>query len=414
MAQLRWAVKATGDSYADGRRSSSSNKGYSWSTPSSIADRCFRGISGEAQETYSGYNAITTVEIRGSQTITPASGSVDTTVELLLGRDSTLSGTVYLYIFLADSDHKPIAVVASSKLAGGSTDGSTLPDSADPATFEWREITFDSVTFVTGTKYAICLSLEELVAPTATTSAATSVTSTTATLNGSITSLGGWSCQYYFEYGRTTNYGSTTTVAYKYSGTIPAAVSANLADLLPGTLCHYRIVIQNPAGIAYGADQTFITQTQVLGGDRMEGLVGSLRHTWTPGNYRLEIGLGGYGRAITTITSGDTADAMPEPEPDLVETPAPAMKYYPPPPKKKKEYEKRLGRESPWAYEEEAIELLGPKSKDFLKNAPWRKDPKGLTPEAIARLERARKAYFVKMSKEKGAAAAIEYFGELG
>ncbi len=104
-------------------------------------------------------------------------------------------------------------------------------------------------------------------APTATTGSASNVASTTTTLNGTVNPNGN-DTNYYFEYGPTTSYGSTTPTAVAGAGASNAAVSANLAGLNAGTTYHYRLVATSSAGTTNGADQTFTTtssQAVVLG-----------------------------------------------------------------------------------------------------------------------------------------------------
>ncbi|MBI2853339.1 MAG: S8 family serine peptidase [Chloroflexi bacterium] len=90
------------------------------------------------------------------------------------------------------------------------------------------------------------------------TNAAAPIGSTTATLNGSLTSLGSaTSANVSFEYGLTTSYG-TSTPAKAMAATGP--FSANLTGLAVGTLYHFRARVDGgAAGVAYGADQTFTT-----------------------------------------------------------------------------------------------------------------------------------------------------------
>jgi uncharacterized repeat protein (TIGR02543 family) len=93
-------------------------------------------------------------------------------------------------------------------------------------------------------------------APTVTTSAATSVTSTTATVNGTVNPNGS-STTAYFQYGTTISYGSTTASQSMGSGTSAVAASANLTGLATGVTYHFRIVATNSAGTSYGSDMTF-------------------------------------------------------------------------------------------------------------------------------------------------------------
>ncbi len=93
------------------------------------------------------------------------------------------------------------------------------------------------------------------------TGAATSVTSTSAILNGSITGMGIFTNSY-FEYGTTTSYGNIV-IGNPYSIYNPslASVSTGLTGLAPNTTYHYRIRATNINGISSGNDMTFSTAT---------------------------------------------------------------------------------------------------------------------------------------------------------
>jgi hypothetical protein len=97
--------------------------------------------------------------------------------------------------------------------------------------------------------------------PEAVTEPASGVSSSAATLNGSVNPGGVplLACQ--FEYGLEELYGSVVacaqTPAEIGSGTSPVAVSAALSGLLPGTTYHFRLLVENELGeVAQGADQT--------------------------------------------------------------------------------------------------------------------------------------------------------------
>lgn len=76
-----------------------------------------------------------------------------------------------------------------------------------------------------------------MAAPTVTTQAATNITGTSATLNGTLEDNGGSETTVSFEYGLTNAYGSTTTDEIKTTG---QTFSANVTGLTPGTLYHFR------------------------------------------------------------------------------------------------------------------------------------------------------------------------------
>lgn len=88
------------------------------------------------------------------------------------------------------------------------------------------------------------------------TSPASEVTPTSATLNGLAFPGYHW-VDAWFEYGTTTNYGSTTALIHvdAFAG-VPVAVSRSIGGLSPGTLYHYRLVATNDTGFGFGVDQT--------------------------------------------------------------------------------------------------------------------------------------------------------------
>ena len=95
-------------------------------------------------------------------------------------------------------------------------------------------------------------------APAVVTSAASAVTSTTATVNGTV-NPGGVGTNYYFQYGTTSGYGHTSATHSAGSGTAAGAVSAALSGLAAGTTYHYRLVATSAGGTVDGRDVTFAT-----------------------------------------------------------------------------------------------------------------------------------------------------------
>ncbi|MFB0516682.1 MAG: T9SS type A sorting domain-containing protein, partial [Candidatus Neomarinimicrobiota bacterium] len=96
-------------------------------------------------------------------------------------------------------------------------------------------------------------------APIVSTDPATSVTSTTATLNGTI-NPNGLTTDCYFEYGATISYGSQTSSQNIGSGTSDVSISANLSGLTPDMTYHYRLVAVNSWGTTFGIDRAFESQ----------------------------------------------------------------------------------------------------------------------------------------------------------
>lgn len=95
--------------------------------------------------------------------------------------------------------------------------------------------------------------------PVVNTSSATSVTSTTATLNGTV-NANTTTCSVSFEYGTTTAYGSTKVATpASITGSIATNASAQITNLIPNTLYHYRIKVVSGSTNYFGNDLTFNT-----------------------------------------------------------------------------------------------------------------------------------------------------------
>ncbi|MBA3808402.1 MAG: hypothetical protein H0X28_08420 [Solirubrobacterales bacterium] len=93
--------------------------------------------------------------------------------------------------------------------------------------------------------------------PAATTAPASSVTFTSATLNGLVAA--GASNEAFFEYGGTTAYGSSTIHGALAASPVSRTVATPLSGLPFATTIHYRLIAQNSAGRSVGADQSFTT-----------------------------------------------------------------------------------------------------------------------------------------------------------
>src|SRR5260370_807690 len=93
--------------------------------------------------------------------------------------------------------------------------------------------------------------------PVVTTNAATNVTSSSATLNGSLNPHG-LTTNVFFQYGATTGYGHNTPMQSR-NGNTYRDIAANISGLTTHTTYHFRIVATNNAGTRNGADRTFTT-----------------------------------------------------------------------------------------------------------------------------------------------------------
>jgi hypothetical protein len=126
-----------------------------------------------------------------------------------------------------------------------------------------------SVTNANGTNTASALTFTTLSAVVLSTGAASDITQTSATVNGTL-NPGGIalaSCQ--FEYGPSSSYGASLpcsqSLASIGSGISDTSVSARLDGLHAGSIYHYRIKASNALGTTNGPDQTLVTQSAGFG-----------------------------------------------------------------------------------------------------------------------------------------------------
>lgn len=150
----------------------------------------------------------------GSRTSTQKAGSGSNSVAVSASVSGLQSGRTYHFRLVANSD-------------GGTTNGG------------------DAAFTTTG-------------APTASTSAASSITPTSAKLNGTV-SANGLATTWWFEYGTTTAYGSKTPSRSAGSGTSAQKEAGTITRLKAATVYHFRIVASNSGGTTRGADRTFST-----------------------------------------------------------------------------------------------------------------------------------------------------------
>ena len=148
----------------------------------------------------------------------------------------TERGVVY-----SSTDNTPSIGEAVTQVANGSGTGSfseTVFGLVASTTYYVRAYAINSG----GTSYGALVSFTtRAAAPTATTLAASSISSTTATLNGSVNANNA-SSTVTFEYGTTTFYGtSVTATPNTVTGTSSTSVSAGITGLTPNTTYHYRV-----------------------------------------------------------------------------------------------------------------------------------------------------------------------------
>ncbi|MCR4321146.1 MAG: IPT/TIG domain-containing protein [Candidatus Brocadiaceae bacterium] len=96
--------------------------------------------------------------------------------------------------------------------------------------------------------------------PTVTTGSSTNITSSSATLNGTV-NANGLSTTAWFEYGDTSGGPYLNSNTQTVTGTSDTPVSIGISGLSAGTKYYYRLVAENTAGKSEGEEKEFITQT---------------------------------------------------------------------------------------------------------------------------------------------------------
>ena len=97
--------------------------------------------------------------------------------------------------------------------------------------------------------------------PTPLIGVASEITTTTATLKGTVNAAEELVTSCHLEYGTSLTYGSFKACSPTPAGAEPVAVSANVSGLTSGTTYHFRIAVTTGAGTFHSSDATFTTFT---------------------------------------------------------------------------------------------------------------------------------------------------------
>jgi hypothetical protein len=124
-----------------------------------------------------------------------------------------------------------------------------------PATsYHFRVVAISSIR----TTYGADVSFHTSAAPAVATGPATAITTTTATLNGTVNPEA-LATSWYFQYGPTTSYGGKTAVGKIAAGPNNVAVASRVTKFVPNSTYHYRLVAVSGAGTTIGADLVLTT-----------------------------------------------------------------------------------------------------------------------------------------------------------
>ena len=220
----------------------------------------FRVVGVNSEGTTNGSDlTFTTLAVAPTATTSAASavGGTSATLNGTINANNA-STTVTFEYGLTTSYGTSVSATPGTVTGTGDTSVSASLSSLSPnTTYHFRVVGVNSAGTTNGSDLTFTT---PAVAPTATTSAASAVGGTSATLNGTVNANNA-STTVTFEYGLTTSYGTSVSAT---PGTVTGAgdtsVSASLSGLAPNTTYHFRVVGVNSAGTTYGADMTFATQ----------------------------------------------------------------------------------------------------------------------------------------------------------
>ena len=133
---------------------------------------------------------------------------------------------------------------------------SVLSGAPPNTTYHYRVVATNSSGTTNGSNRSFTTSSAQ-APPSATTNAATNVTSTSAQMNGTINPNGA-STSAYFQWGLTTSYGNTTGPG-TFTGTSSTSINSVLSGASSNTTYHYRVVATNSGGTTNGSDRSFTT-----------------------------------------------------------------------------------------------------------------------------------------------------------
>jgi hypothetical protein len=175
---------------------------------------------------------------------------------------ATVSGTVNpngtattWYVEYATSTNYGSKTSSASAGAGTTSTGVTanLGGLTAGTTYHYRFVAVSTA----GTSHGSDGILQTSSTPVPVTGGASSITSTSALLNGTVNPNGRLTT-WYFEYGTSTSYGTKTPAKSAGAGTSATAVSTPVAGLRTGRVYHFRLVATSDAGTNRGGDQTFV------------------------------------------------------------------------------------------------------------------------------------------------------------
>lgn len=212
--------------------------------------------------TYSNDITFTTLGQAPTGTTQPATSLNASGATLNGSVNANYASTVVTFEYGTTTSYGSTISATQSPVTGNTnTSVSAILSGLSPNTpYHFRVKTVNSI----GTIYGSDLTFTTLgQSPTATTQAATNITTISTTVNG-IVNANFLSTTVTFEYGTTITYDNSVTANQSpVSGNSTTLVSINILGLSPNTIYHYRVKAVNVLGNNYGSDMTFTTLGQL-------------------------------------------------------------------------------------------------------------------------------------------------------
>jgi uncharacterized protein (TIGR02145 family) len=211
--------------------------------------------------TYSDDFTFTTLGLVPTVTTSSATNLNLTSATLNGSVNANYLSTVVTFEYGTTTSYGSTATATQSPLSSSSNTNvsSSITGLSGGTTYHFRVSAVNSL----GTSYGNDMTFISGQVPTVSTFAATNVSLTGATMNGSVNS-NYLSTVVSFEYGTTISYGSSSTVSQSpVLGNTNTNVNVDIIGLMPGTVYHYRLKAENSIGTSYGSDLVLTTLGQV-------------------------------------------------------------------------------------------------------------------------------------------------------
>ncbi len=185
-----------------------------------------------------------------------AFSATSTTATLTLRNQTSADSAVLVDVFTMNQPGINTTMLIALPATNVASSVSNALTSLSPGTtYYYQLIGTNSVGVTIGNLTSFTTSI---AAPAVTTLAASGISATNATFNGTVNPNGAATTAY-FEYGLTTNYGSFSATNSLAATNTALALSDSISNLAPATTYHFQLVAANAAGTTYSTDTSFTT-----------------------------------------------------------------------------------------------------------------------------------------------------------